>query len=782
MKKLYSIVIFLLIAVVLLANYWFSMPRNYATNQLPLSEFSEIRAIENIKSIASKPHYVGSANHEEVAQYLANELSGLGLEVSFQEDMILFDDENILLKPKNIIAKIKGSTKGKALLLLSHYDSAPHSNSYGASDAGSGVATIIEAIRAFQYKKIVPKNDIIVMFSDAEEVGLNGAALFVKKHALAQDIGLVLNFEARGTKGPSYMFMETNHGNAGMVQAFANADTKYANANSLMYSIYKLLPNDTDLTVFRVQGDIQGFNFAFIDEHYNYHTEQDNIANIDANTIAHQGSYLMPLLTYFADTNLTKTLSSNDEVYFTIPFQFFHYPSSYIFTLVWFALILFVVLLAIGFGRKVIDIKSILSGVSIYIGNLALVVLITFLGWKFILYLYPQYNDLLNGFTYNGHLYIAFFMSLTIAVCFFFYQFADVKRIGFSGYIAPLMLWLILNFAMAYQLEGGSFLIIPLYGGLILFGIYVLTGQSFTLLNFIFSIPALLLIGPFILTLPIGLGLKMLFVSALLCVQLFGLLLPLFMPIKAKAIWGFTFLLISVVFFVSASRHSDYNVGEAKSNSLVYWFDADTNKPQWRTYDKNLDAWTKRYLGKNPIALGIDATNNLSSKYNSCFTFAAKAPKIDLAKPTIVFEKDSIAGNLRYFKIKITANRAVNRYDILTNHPIDLYDFRANGQAVITGNQSRITHVDHHVMRYYVTDHQPLVLDFYINIGSVFSLKLLESSFDLLKHPLLTIKPRDNWMMPTPFVLNDAVIIEQSIKPTALLIPTKTTALDQPQQ
>jgi hypothetical protein len=46
-----------------------------------------------------------------------------------------------------------------------------------------------------------------------------------------------------------------------------------------------MLPNDTDLTVFREQ-NIQGYNFAFIDDHYNYHTAQDDINHLDKNTLA----------------------------------------------------------------------------------------------------------------------------------------------------------------------------------------------------------------------------------------------------------------------------------------------------------------------------------------------------------------------------------------------------------------------------------------------------------------------------------------------------------------
>jgi hypothetical protein len=45
-----------------------------------------------------------------------------------------------------------------------------------------------------------------------------------------------------------------------------------------------MLPNDTDLTVFRDKKNIQGYNFA--DDHYNYHTAQDDINHLDKNTLA----------------------------------------------------------------------------------------------------------------------------------------------------------------------------------------------------------------------------------------------------------------------------------------------------------------------------------------------------------------------------------------------------------------------------------------------------------------------------------------------------------------
>src|SRR5207237_1219099 len=71
---------------------------------------------------------------------------------------------------------------------------------------------------------------------------------------------LVLNFEARGDRGPSLLF-ETSNNNAALIQEVAHA-APYPVGSSLFYSLYKLLPNDTDFTVFRPAAT-PGLNFAF---------------------------------------------------------------------------------------------------------------------------------------------------------------------------------------------------------------------------------------------------------------------------------------------------------------------------------------------------------------------------------------------------------------------------------------------------------------------------------------------------------------------------------------
>lgn len=777
MKKNYSSLLTVALIIGVLAYlFTFAMPSWSADEDKKVTEFSTSRALEHIEVIAKEPHYVGTKNHEVVANYIVRELQKLGLETTVQEGFTLSDWGN-LVKSKNIVCRIEGTQKGKALLLLSHYDSAPHSFSHGASDDASGVATILEGVRAFLNSKMKHQNDIIILFTDAEELGLNGAALFVTQHLWAKEVGLVLNFEARGTSGPSYMLMETNKGNAGLVKEFAKADASYPVSNSLMYSIYKMLPNDTDLTVFREQGNIQGFNFAFIDRHYNYHTQQDDIEHLDKNSLKHQGSYLMPLLYHFSNANLEDTATTEDYVYFTIPFTFISYPFAWVMPMTLIAVGLLIVLVFVGKAKRILKLGLIMKGFFPFLGALIVTGLITYYGWKGLLLINPQYNDLLNGFTYNGHDYIVAFVLLSLSICFFFYKIVSGRSVTMNHYVVPLIFWILLNGFLANSLPGAGFLIIPVYFGLLAFAIFIFTQNSNWIVNLICSIPALLIICPFIQMFPVGLGLKVLFGSAILTVLTFAILLPMFGDFNKKGSWSFVLFLVATLFFAKAQYQSVYEVGKAKSNSLVYLYNADSNRAYWTTYDTNLDSWTKNYLGESPKSAKPLNTLKLFSKYNSEFTYAHDAPKIDLAKPTIAFIKDSIVGYKRFLKIKITPNRKVNRYDIFADEIMSFFNFKANGVTTLGQQGSELERNGKKLLSYYVVDNEPLVLEFTINKATVLDMDVMESSFDLMHNQLFSMKPREDWMMPTPFVLNDAVVITQKLKRKSKVIPKVVTAI-----
>ena len=387
----------------------------------------------------------------------------MGLVVELQKGYTAGDWGN-LSRATNIIARIPGSNPTrKALLLMSHYDSNPHS-SFGASDAGSGVATILEGIRAFKAGNGKNENDVIILITDAEELGLNGAALFVQSHPWAKKIGLVLNFEARGSGGPSYMLIETNRGNANLIKGFQEAQVNYPVANSLAYSIYKLLPNDTDLTVFREQGDIEGFNFAFIDDHFDYHTALDIPSRLDPPSLKHQGEYLMPLLKYYGNADLSQLKSLNDAIYFNVPY---YNLLSYSYDLIWplfmGAVLLFIALFIYGFRRKRLSFKGILKGFFPLIGVLIINGLVGYFAWSILLYWYPEYGNILHRFPYNGHGYIYGLAFFSLSICFLFYN-RFYAQTAADLVVAPLLIWLLISGLLSQYLAGASFFIVPTFG------------------------------------------------------------------------------------------------------------------------------------------------------------------------------------------------------------------------------------------------------------------------------------------------------------------------------
>ncbi|MBA3985652.1 MAG: M20/M25/M40 family metallo-hydrolase, partial [Flavobacteriales bacterium] len=378
------------------------MPSKISGASTPEAEFSSARALEHLKIISEKPHYIGSPAHGEVRDYLITQLRLLGLDTHVQEGFTLNKNWNVLAKPKNIIARLKGNSNGKALMLLAHYDSAPHTASYGASDAGSGVVSILEAMRAFLASQTIPENDIIILFSDAEEIGLMGAKLFVEEHPWAKEVGLVINFEARGSGGPANMILETNGGNETLVREFIRAKPTHPVASSLMYSVYKLLPNDTDSTIFREEGDIDSFFFAFIDDHFDYHTANDTYENLDRNTLEHQGTNAMAMLNHFSNVDLNSLKAEQDKVYFNFPIiKMVAYPFSWIVPMILLASLLLIGIVLYGISKRKLDRKEIYMGFVPLLSSMLVSGLLCFFGWKLLLKIYPQYQEIQHGFTYN---------------------------------------------------------------------------------------------------------------------------------------------------------------------------------------------------------------------------------------------------------------------------------------------------------------------------------------------------------------------------------------------
>lgn len=270
----------------------------------PLTRFSAARAMTDIEQIARAPHPVGSAEHARTRAYLRARLTQLGLQVSEQAGPLSpaavqrlkragGDPAAANHQAINLIGVLPGQNRERgrsqpAVMLMAHYDTVV--GSPGAADDSAGVAAILEAVRAIQARGPAER-DLVVLFTDAEELGLDGARVFFGGHPLRDRIGAVVNLEARGGGGRAAMF-ETGREAGPTVQLFRRAAARAdggTTAASIAAFMYERMPNGTDFTVPKNRG-IAGVNLAFIGRPDQYHAAHATPANLDQGAVQHLGS------------------------------------------------------------------------------------------------------------------------------------------------------------------------------------------------------------------------------------------------------------------------------------------------------------------------------------------------------------------------------------------------------------------------------------------------------------------------------------------------------------
>tara|TARA_B100000787_G_scaffold115335_1_gene86023 strand:+ start:1858 stop:4155 length:2298 start_codon:yes stop_codon:yes gene_type:complete len=763
MQKRASILSLLIIILAAIWGFYDLSPSGVKTPQTS-TDFSINNALSHLKEISKEPHHTGTEAHKTVQNYIVSELQKLGLDPTIQTQTIMNKKWFAGTTVENIIVKINGSEDGKSLLLLSHYDSSPHS-ALGASDAGSGVVTILEGLRAFLAKKREPKNDIIILISDAEELGLLGAKAFVEYHPWAKDVGLVLNFEARGSGGPSFMLLETNGKNSKMISEFLKANPTHPTSNSFLYSIYKKLPNDTDLTVFREIGDINGFNFAFIDDHFDYHTVQDSYERLDRTTLAHQADYLMNSLNYFSDSDIENLQSDIDLIYVNFPFmKLLTYPFSWVMPLFIIAGVLLIILILFGIVLNKIQLNEILIGFIPSILSLILCGGISYLLWKLILIIHPSYNDMLHGFTYNGYWYIAAFVSLNSWLLFFIYKkFTPTNKIS-NLFIAPIILWMILNFLIQEDFKGAGFFIIPVFIAEIILAISLFIkpiDKNYSILFGLLSIPTIYIFAPLIKLFPVGLGLKALFISGVLMALVFGLLLPVLNTSKAERYFSKLGGVLTVFFFCIATVTSGFDIDNRKPNSLVYVQNTIDSTSFWGTYNTVLDVYVSQKIRKKDSPINTEKAET-KSKYNTRFTSAVKADYLSIKISDIIKSLDTIINDKRILKLTIRPTRKINKYELSIKDSLTFNHLLVNNIPVNEGSSFSIKKGLFLVYHMGNAD-KDLQLEMTISKNDNPVIVLNEISYDLVNNPMIILNPRDDNMMPMPFVTNDAIITIQEI-------------------
>ena len=146
-------------------------PRSVSGPEIALNKL-----IAHIQQIAAEPHSLGTAAHDRVKDYIAGTLRANGIETVVQQTTAPLDAGELfrVAEISNVLARIPGTHGGRAVLVVSHYDSAPASR--GAADDGTAVASMLETAALLSRGPRL-RNDVILLFTDGEEWGLLGARI-----------------------------------------------------------------------------------------------------------------------------------------------------------------------------------------------------------------------------------------------------------------------------------------------------------------------------------------------------------------------------------------------------------------------------------------------------------------------------------------------------------------------------------------------------------------------------------------------------------------------------
>jgi MFS family permease len=666
---------FLFIVLFVFLGLYRVQPPRAVPATAPLAEFSAERAMVYIESIAQKPHPQGSLEQKRVREYILSEFAAIGLEPQMQETQVQEETPvfqvasqlpsvfGMAANVNNIVVRLKGTDNTKAILIAGHYDSV--TTSLNASDGGSSVAVALEVARALKAGPSL-KNDVIFLLTNCEEDLLLGARAFARQHPWAKDVGVVLHFIARGTSGPSIMF-ETTPENGWLIQEFAKA-APHPVANSLAYEVYQILENDTDFSQYRISG-LSGFNFAYINRAANYHTMLDNPENLDLASLQHHGSQALALARHFGNLDLENVKKAN-RVYFDLwSLVVVHYPETWVTPLAF--LVALVYLGVIVFGLR----KKRLTFLGIVLGVLALL-LITFVAYVVVfllvgatLSLHNHYKLILFGSLYNGHLYLASFVFLTVAIALTLYVLFR-KKVRLQGLVAGgLTVWLLLALWSSFSLPGASYLFVwPLLFDLLAFGgtLALESDESISWSQLgLFSlgaIPGLVLLVPttFLVSLalpPLTMG--SIAVTILVLLQLGALVPHLTLMTRPKAwLLPAVMAVVGVGFMAAANLTAGFSVDHPRPNLIHYGFDADTGEAMWigaQVYGNGPDEWTSQFFPDGAIQDPLYEFMPFGYGTPDVDTpLMGPAPVVPVSVPEVALLDDDVGNGVRKIHLGIT--------------------------------------------------------------------------------------------------------------------------------
>ncbi|MDX2303194.1 MAG: M20/M25/M40 family metallo-hydrolase [Microscillaceae bacterium] len=654
------VLLLLFIAFIYLSLVLLSPPKA-VPESADVQVFSAQRALKHLEIIAKEPHSSGTPAHEKVKNYLLKYCRSMGLEVSLHDATGLREFPGLVLvgRTQNIIARLKGTQSQKTILVMSHYDSQP--NTPGAADDGAGIAAMLESIRALKAGPPL-KHDVVFLMTDLEEVGLLGAEAYVNQLLKPKDVGILLNFESRGNSGVSFTF-EVSDQNGWLMREFAKA-AQYPFANSLAYEIYKLMPNDSDFTMFKDTG-ISGLNAAFIEGFSYYHSPEDTPENINLGSVQHHGTHMLGLIRHFGQLSLSQTKASDAIFFNLIGTWLVLYPASWDWALILLTTILFGVVMVIGLRKKRIQWADFFWGLWYFIDVIGLALGLTYLLHLTIPALYPHYSNFYASNFYNATDYLYTLLGFGILAFMVIFGRLARKRQPESLSLGAIMLLVVMMYLIKIFLQTGAFIVyIPLLAVftvyLILFGLGIQHKENplfYAFSQWLAALPMLGIWVPFVYIFFVVFSWDIPYAAVLMIVLMTPLFINSLSLIPKLWIEGLGLFLV-LLGLVLGHLHAAYTPQKPLQSNLFYALDLDNSTAHWVSMQKNRDAWNQQYLQqkeKSTLSEFFGAERKV---------WKNTAPALPSAGSTLIILQDTMIAQQRKLTLRVMPSSETNTLEL----------------------------------------------------------------------------------------------------------------------
>jgi hypothetical protein len=259
---------------------------------------------------------------------------------------------------------------------MAHYDSIPMSP--GAGDDAAGIAILLETLRALKAGPLL-NNDLIVLFTDGEEQGVDGASGFLK-HPWKKEVRLAMNWDSVDF-GPMVMW-RTSPENGWLIRELARSKTRVVVAPQLFFR-KELIAGDSDFSPLMRAG-ISGYDFSTVYASPANHSMNDTIKVIDPGTIQYAGDTVLALTRHFGQTDLGQIRKAPNLIYFNVSSWLIAYPFTWVIPSAILALLLLIGVLILGFLRKQLTWKGLSGAFAFELGAMVVFSLLWKVIWQMI--------------------------------------------------------------------------------------------------------------------------------------------------------------------------------------------------------------------------------------------------------------------------------------------------------------------------------------------------------------------------------------------------------------